>query len=410
MDSVAETAVTMGEMSTKSSVSSSAENREKEKVDNKVLKAGNVVIIVENREKEKDDNKELNAHNIVISKNQEEEDIESKLMTSTERITNVVLIGQEEDVDSKEVIVTRRISSDVIIEDNEEEEDDSSCCICVFCILCCSCITLCSGRCVSLCRAFGRGCCGCLKCCGRGSCGCLKCCGRGCCGCFSVCGATASHCFGCCCACLVFCGGKFARTVMIATSVIILLLGIVVITIGKFIYVAHREISGEDIMIFMVVFGIASMIAALQGMLGAWNRSTVCLSCNSFTILVLIVGISIVFIHFEVEGLDVRGFLETRWLDLTNYERVTVQNNFECCGFNYRENYGFPCPTQGESVGCVDVLEDFLNERFVELTALTATVTTLFIVMLLLNCGIIKGIRSEQGVEKKKVMVKNLNL
>jgi len=399
----------MEEMSNKSSVSSSVENREKEKDDNKVLKA---VIIIENGEREKDDNKELNAHNVVIKNNQEEEDIKSKLMTSTERVTNVVLIGhEEEDVDSKEVTVTRRVSSDVIIEDKEEDEkDDSSCCICVFCILCCSCIALCCGKCVSSCRAFGRGCCGCLKCCGRGCCGCLKCSGRGCCGCFSVCGATASHCFGCCCAFLVCCGGKFARTVLIATSVIILVLGIVVIALGKFIYVAHREISGENVMVFMVAFGIASMIAALQGLLGAWNRSTFCLFCNSFTILALIAAISMVFIYFEVEGLDVRGFLETRWLELTNYERVTVQNNFDCCGFNYRENYGFPCPTQGESVGCVDVLEDFLNERFVELTALTATVTTLFILMLLLNCGIVKGIRAAQGMEKKKVIVKNLNL
>jgi len=274
----------------------------------------------------------------------------------------------------------------------EEEKDESNCCYFGFSRLCCSCVTSCCGKaailCVtvyyiflSICRVLGRGCCGCI----------------------SLCGATVCHCFGCCCSLTVFCGGKCGRTILTAISIIMLLLGIGVIGLGVLIYVTHPEISGGYVVVIMLVFGLLLKIVALFGLFGSWNRSAFYLFCNAFTILLLIAGVSTVFILFENEKLDINTFVESRWMELTNHEKITVQNEFDCCGFpDYDEYYGSPCPTLDELVGCGEVLEEFVKESLVEITVTGGALTTLIIVMLFFSYCVLKGFRIDK---KLKVIV-----
>merc|ERR1719494_1046911 len=110
------------------------------------------------------------------------------------------------------------------------------------------------------------------------------------------------------------------------------------------------------------------MIVSLLGLFGSLRRSVTCLFCNMLTVLLLIAGVSMIVILFADETLNVNAFLEERWMELTNCDRITIQDQFDCCGFPYyAENYGNPCPTQEENIGCGEVLEDFVNEFLFEM-------------------------------------------
>jgi len=298
-------------------------------------------------------------------------------------------------MDSQETEMTTSKSVEIaaVIVETQEEEEDSKCCCIACCILCCSCITCCCGKAaifcgvvystsVSVCRAVGRGCCGCFVLC-------------------------KSMCCGCCCALVVCCGGKCGRRTMIVISVLMLLLGLGLFVLGILIYVTIIEVAGGIVVGIVLAYGFFIMIAALLGLFGSLRRSAVFLLCNFFTVLLLIAAVITVVILFSEETLDVEAFLETRWMEITNCDRITIQNKFDCCGFpDYGDNYGNPCPNLDEFIGCGEVIEEYVNEFLFEMAVSGGVFSALVITMLCLSFSLLKGLQENN---KKDVIAFQVN-
>jgi len=191
--------------------------------------------------------------------------------------------------------------------------------------------------------------------------------------------------------------GRCIRATMLLISALTMFVGFAIFVFGVYLYISKSEIiAGVNLLGLLLSIGFFVFLLASLGFCGAYKRSIVWLCFYSCVVLLLIIGEIALIIIVTTKALDVDAFLEDRWAELDNDSKVTVQERFECCGYpTYNEDSGVPCPPLVEAVGCMEGLENNINEFMLECAIAAGVAGFLEITMFVLGCCLVRAVNKE---------------
>lgn len=182
-----------------------------------------------------------------------------------------------------------------------------------------------------------------------------------------------------------------------------MLVGFAIFGLGVYLYITESDIiAGVNLIALVLAIGFILFLLGSIGFCGSYGRSTSCLCTYSGLMFLIIAGEIALVIMITMKMFDVDQFLEQRWSELDNESRVTVQDNFKCCGYpDFEEEIGFPCPTLTDSIGCREGLEDYITNLLLEIEIACGVAAFFEILIFILGCCLIRSIRKDKKESQK---------
>jgi len=210
-------------------------------------------------------------------------------------------------------------------------------------------------------------------------------------------------------------GLALSRLLVLSGNFLFLLLGLAFLVLGLYVRlstIAGLLTSGMTILpVLLALIGAALFFISLLGFCGACNKNRLLLTISFLVILALVLGQIALTIGGIVERNDIPNVLQEGWDSLTDSDKNTLQKEFDCCGFtNSTDAPGSVCPVNTTTnvtttEGCGQVLQNFIESRFLILIGIVLALIVLQILGMILTCCLISGISSSiKEKEEEKLL------
>jgi len=192
--------------------------------------------------------------------------------------------------------------------------------------------------------------------------------------------------------------GRCTRLLLLLISTLMMLVGFAIFGLGVYLYVADSDIiAGVNLIALVLAIGFLLFLFGSIGFCGSYGRSMCCLCLYSVLMFLIIAGEIALVIMITMKMFDVDEFLEERWSELDNDSRITVQDNFDCCGYpDFNEAIGSPCPTLEDDIGCREGLEDYITDILLYIKIAGGVVAFFEILIFVLGCCLVNSIRKDK--------------
>jgi len=185
--------------------------------------------------------------------------------------------------------------------------------------------------------------------------------------------------------------GKYLRIIMLIISSLMMLIGFVIMSFGVFLYISKWDlIAGVVLLGSIISIGFLIFLISSLGFCGAYNRSKVSLFLYCCLVLLIALGQITFLSMIEAKTINVYKFLGYRWLEMDNDSRLTIQDNFDCCGwYEYGKDSAYPCPND-VYMGCREKIEKNVDDFMLEIQLAAGIAIVLEIVIYVLGCCLLR--------------------
>eukprot|EP00475_Leptophrys_vorax_P041854 TRINITY_DN78945_c0_g1_i1.p1 TRINITY_DN78945_c0_g1~~TRINITY_DN78945_c0_g1_i1.p1 ORF type:complete len:254 (+),score=66.49 TRINITY_DN78945_c0_g1_i1:31-762(+) len=196
---------------------------------------------------------------------------------------------------------------------------------------------------------------------------------------------------------------KLVKYALIAMTALVLIFGLAVLVSTAYMSTTSLfKLAGMSVAIGLAVIGALIVVMALLGVCGSVGE-------NRFLLLAYcgIMGLML-FIQFIITGWvfaqrgQLQALLSTGWKSASNDDRVTIQNTWNCCGFqnfNATNEIGDPCPTAA-TVGCYGAVKTQINNDWNWLSGAAIIICLFEFVSIALSMVLSKGIKKAIAANK----------